>query len=70
MRAIFTRRMLEQQSERTPEPWRLITADGAAESQAHQQHPRLEVLLQLARIQHPLSREGRLVGTNLRDMAP
>lgn len=29
-RAIFTRRMLEQLWERTPEPWWLITADGGA----------------------------------------
>ncbi len=34
VRAIFTRRMLEPPRERTPEPWRLITADGGESNSA------------------------------------
>lgn len=71
-RAMFTRRRKEQLQERSPGPgpgpgprW-LITAERG--SQVHQQHPRPVLLLLLARIQHPPGREGRTVGSDLRDM--
>nr|XP_020478616.1 uncharacterized protein LOC109973404 [Monopterus albus] len=67
--AIFTRRMLQQLRERNPEPWWLTTADDGVRFTSRGISDRCCCYC-LASVQHPLRREVRLVGANLRDMSP